>query len=168
MEEFSKMHWPSPPEDITESEMTVLKSQWELCLDSRDGHLSSLLFPVIKKGGFLNQDALDECIVELTKKLQEPHIMDHSDFILRWSTWALTIRETSRGLLQVLNFIALMFEIMLKNEDKMHDNEVAIVLPHLIEKSGHKSERHKAAFITCLRAAGSHIYICMYICIYPC
>ena len=54
----------------------------------------------------------------------------------------------------MLQFITLVFEMMTKNDDKIHENEMAICLPHLIDKSGHKSERHKAAFIACLRAAG--------------
>ncbi len=60
-------------------------------------------------------------------------------------------------MLRVLQFITSVFETMLKNDEKIHEHEMTICLPHLIDKSGHKSERHKAAFITCLRAAGEII-----------
>jgi len=56
------------------------------------------------------------------------------------------------GLLKVLQFISLLFEKLKHEKTGLHDAEITIAIPHLIEKSGHKSERHKAAFISTLRA----------------
>ena len=66
----------------------------------------------------------------------------------------------------MLQFITSVFETMLKKEEKIHEAELAIILPHLIDKSGHKSERHKAAFIACLRSAGEIVSpnkLCQYL-----
>ena len=76
--------------------MSVLKSQWDPYLHN-ESDLSSLLFPLSKKGTFLNQDSLSDAISELTKQLYGPNAMDHTDFILRWATWALSVRETASG-----------------------------------------------------------------------
>ena len=85
--------------------MNVLKSQWD-CLLYSEADLSGLLFPVTKKGAFLNQDSLSDAISELTKQLEGPNAMDHSDFILRWATWALSVRETASGkLISVFNYM---------------------------------------------------------------
>ena len=74
--------------------MTVLKTQWDPYIQN-ESELSTLLFPLNKKGAFLNQDSLSEAISELTKQLEGPHTMEHTDFILRWATWALSMRETA-------------------------------------------------------------------------
>ena len=39
----------------------------------------------------------------------------------------------------------------------MHDSELSCILPHLIDKSGHKSEKHKAAFQATLSIASTII-----------
>ena len=67
------------------------------------------------------------------------------------------MRESANGLLKLLQFISLLFEKMRVEKVPIHETEMALALPHLIEKSGHKSERHKVAFISVLKAAGEII-----------
>lgn len=75
----------------------------------------------------------------------------------RYAAYALSLRETATGLLRVLTLVTEVF-LMIKNSGvPAHEHELACILPHLIDKSGHKSERHKAAFQATLSIAASII-----------
>lgn len=118
-------------------------------------------------------------MTELTAQLETPHIMGHTDLILRYCAYILCIRETSTGkfellqllckirydclysgLLKLLQLIYDIFGLFHKASQSfglnpsnqvaavaagvaMHDSEINIILPHLIDRCGHKSDRHK-------------------------
>ena len=46
---------------------------------------------------------------------------------------------------------------MFKQDVQLHEAEVMLLLPHVIDKSGHKSERHRLAFKHALETAGEVI-----------
>ena len=152
-DEFYKHHWPVPPEEVGETELSVLRTQWEPLID-KDSEILSLLFPVSKFGP-PNQDAAVPAVAELLVQFDiSPNVMQHVDLILRWATYAMCMRETAGGLLKVLQFITSVFERIRAEKQILHESEITVVIPHLIEKSGHKSERHKVAFKAALAAAG--------------
>jgi len=152
-DEFYKTHWPQPPTEVGDAEMVALKAQWEPLIQS-DSELLSILFPVVKSGSFLNQDNLLPALNELTGQLEGPYWIQHSDFLLRWAAYALCARETSTGLLKVLQFITHIFDKIRNDKQVLHEAEMTIIIPHLVDKSGHKSERHKLAFNAALKAVG--------------
>ena len=132
--------------------MAVLRTQWEPLIS--DPELVALLFPASKFGP-PNQDAAVPAVAELTTQLERcPHILQHADFILRWAAYALCMRETAGGLLRILQFVSVLFDRFRSERLTLSEAETTIIVPHLIEKSGHKSERHKVAFKAALAAAG--------------
>lgn len=151
-EEFYKITWPQPPEDIGENEVAVLKRDWEPYLSA---DMLTLLFPQCKFGA-PSQELVSNGAGELINLLQQqPQLaLSHSDFILRWATYGLCLRETSVGLLKVIQLITAVFEAHRSNGNlTLHDSEASIVLHHLADRSGHKSERHRLAFKSALLIA---------------
>ena len=151
-EEFYKLTWPQPPEDIGENEIAVLKRDWEPYLSA---DMLTLLFPQCKFGA-PSQELVTNGAGELINLLQQQpqQALSHSDFILRWATYGLCLRETSVGLLKVIQLITAVFEAHRSNGNlTLHDSEATIVLHHLLDRSGHKSERHRMAFKSALLIA---------------
>ena len=72
--------------------------------------------------------------------------MQHSDLLVRYACHALCLRETAGGMLKVLGLVGEIFAMLKREGQMLHDSEVSCILPHLIDRAGHKSERHKAAF----------------------
>jgi hypothetical protein len=148
-EDFHRCNWPQPPEEIGESELSALRGIWEPLVAP---DLATLLFPT-NKFGPPNQDGCLSAVSELCNQLQGPTAPQHTDLLLRYACYALCLRETAGGLLKVLQLIT---EVLLSIKEQghvLHEAEISCILPHLIDKSGHKSERHKAAFKTALAAA---------------
>jgi len=150
LEDFVKLNWPQPPEEPGDNELVALKATWELVISPE---LASLLFPQ-QKFGAPNQEAIQNGIVELSNQLECPHVVLHADLVLRWCAHALCLRESVTGLLRILQFVIDFFGVMTKEGATLHDSEAAAILPFLIDKSGHKSERHKNAFKQAIVAAG--------------
>lgn len=150
LEEFFKANWPQPPEEPGENELAALKSSWEHLMSA---DLATLLFP-INKFGAPNQDACLNAMSELTSQLEGPYALSHIDFILRWCCYTLCLRESATGMLKVCELITDIFSLMRREGVTMHDAEASIIMPQLIDKCGHKSERHKAAFKQAIVAAG--------------
>ena len=75
----------------------------------------------------------------------------------RYSCYALSLRETAGGLLRVLTLVTEIMILIKNSPQPVHDSELACILPHLIDKSGHKSERHKAAFQATISIASTII-----------
>jgi len=67
--------------------------------------------------------------------------------MIKWVALALAMRESSNGLLKLLLLVATIFN-KIKNTQNMqlHEGEIICILPALIDKSGHKSDRHKLGF----------------------
>jgi hypothetical protein len=75
----------------------------------------------------------------------------------RYAAYALSLRETATGLLRILTLVTEVFLVIKNSGQPVHEHELACILPHLIDKSGHKSERHKAAFQATLSIAATII-----------
>jgi hypothetical protein len=80
-------------------------------------------------------------------------VLQHTDLMLRWCALTLCLRESSSGLMHLLLLLSKIFEKIRSSSSQLHEGEMVTLIPALIEKCGHKSERHKAAFKSLLLAA---------------
>ena len=113
-----------------------------------------MLFPSGKLTDY-NQESFIPAINELSTQLECPYFMQHTDLILRWCSIVLCLRESSTGLLRLLQLINDVFVIIQNPHNTLlHDSEISSLIPHIIDKCGHKSERHKQAFKKTLISAG--------------
>ena len=80
-------------------------------------------------------------------------IIQHSDLMIRWCALTLCLRESSSGLMHLLLLLSKIFDKVKTSNNQLHESEMNIIIPHLIERCGHKSERHKAAFKSLLFSA---------------
>ena len=145
------LQWPQPPEDPSDAELAALRTVWEPLMTA---DLAALVFP--SKGGaagkfgqLTNQDACLAAVTELTNQVsvsQASIAVQHSDLLVRYACHALCLRETAGGMLKVLGLVGEIFSMLKREGQMLHDSEVSCLLPHLIDRAGHKSERHKAAF----------------------
>lgn len=136
--------WPQPPEEPGEAEMSALKAAWEPFLAP---DFVQQLFPG-KQLGILNQDSVSSVMNDLCTQLDSPPALwlSHSDLIIRYLSCCLCLRETGPGMIKVLQALLLLFLHMKRESYQLHDAEIAFILPFLIDKSGHKSDRHKLLF----------------------
>ncbi len=150
-EEFFKQNWPQPPEDPGENEFAALKREWEPLISA---DMAQLLFPQSRFGA-PTQESMVNGAMELVSLISSHTsvALTHSDFILRWATYVLCLREAATGLLKILQLFQAVFEASKSLGLVLHDAEAGLALPHLIERCGHKSDRHKAAFKAALVAA---------------
>ena len=148
-----KLYWPPCNEDVGEAELLVLQAQWEPLLQA--SKLRDSLFPAARDGAgvLYNQDSLLPALEELSSHIQSTYFVQHLDLVLRWLAYALCVRETAAGLLKVLRVAQDVLQNVAKQGLTLQDTEAALLLPHLLERSGHKSERHRAAFKSVLEAA---------------
>jgi cytoskeleton-associated protein 5 len=165
LDDFYKQNWPQPPEDPGATEMHALKSVWEPLIAPE---LYQIVFED-NKSGLANQDSVMGAMSELmsllsgddvgaTSGLQygsavNDMVVQHTDLILRWAALALCLRESTSGLMHVLLLISKVIDKIHHINGQLHEGEISVILPALIERSGHKSERHKAAFKSVISAA---------------
>mmetsp|Transcript_14415 Transcript_14415/g.21637 ORF Transcript_14415/g.21637 Transcript_14415/m.21637 type:complete len:2162 (-) Transcript_14415:214-6699(-) len=161
LEDFYKQNWPQPPEDPGEAEMQALKSTWEPLMAPE---LFAVIFQETK--GLVNQDSVMGAMAELTSLLDEEAygatsgmpfgpgvgevVIQHTDLMLRWAALALCLRESSSGLMHILLLISKIFNKIDSVGGQLHEAEISTILPALIERSGHRSERHKKAFTSAI------------------
>lgn len=170
LEDFHKLNWPSPPADPGAVEWSTLKGQWEPLLTTE---LALLLFPESKHGPglgassasaagtgvSLSMEAVTPALPVLLSQFDCPHFKNHLDLLLRWLACSFSLRETSVGLLNLLEFTEnLLVQLAVMTPGFMlHEAECVSLLPLIIERAGHKSERHRVAFKSCLAAAAEII-----------
>ena len=174
LEDFHKLNWPSPPADPGTVEWSTLKGQWEPLLTPE---LSTLLFPESKHGPglgasssagtgvSLSMEAVTPALPVLLSQFDCPHMKNHLDLLLRWLACSFSLRETSVGLLNLLEFTEnLLVQLAVMTPGFiLHEAECVSLLPLIIERAGHKSERHRVAFKSCLAAAAeivTHSRLC--------
>lgn len=152
--------WPQPPEVPGEAEMTALKTIWKPLVTP---DLLYLLFPSSntpsKHGLSFNQDSFVPALNELTTQLECPHLTHHTEYILRWSCVVLSLKlESSSGLYKLLQFLCEVFQAISAVEtgaNILTDGEASYIIPHLIDRAGHRSERHQAMFRKAISIASS-------------
>ena len=152
--------WPQPPELPGEAEMTALKTIWKPLVTP---DLLYLLFPSSntpsKHGLSFNQDSFVPALNELTTQLECPHLTHHTEYILRWSCVLLSLKlESSSGLYKLLQFLCEIFQAISAVEtgaNILTDGEASYIIPHLIDRAGHRSERHQAMFRKAISIASS-------------
>ena len=134
--------------------MAALRSQWEPLLSA---NLYGDLFPQDKHSA-ATQDMLIPGVDALLALLNDTCgndavVLSHTDLMLRWCALGMCTRETIGGLLRILLLVATIFEKVRNSEAQLLDAEAQIIIPHLIDRSGHKNDRARAAFKHCLGAA---------------
>lgn len=152
VEEFYRNNWPMPPEDPSYNEMAALKATWEPIIEPE---LATIIFAEHRFGP-PSQDSVVPAITALMEQLERSPAalwLSHSDLMLRYLAIVLCYRETSSGMLKVLQGITTVFEMMASEGCTLHEAETACILPHVIDRCGHKSERHKQSFKQVLFAA---------------
>lgn len=119
--------------------------------------------------GLLNQDSMINSMTEMiclidgvnvgsSSKLQygsnvSDIVIHHTDLMIRWCALTLCLRESSSGLMHLLLLLSKIFDKIRTSNSQLHEAEMIVIIPHLIERCGHKSERHKAAFKSLLFSA---------------
>lgn len=157
------LSWPQPPEQPGEAELSALKAIWKPLVTP---DLLYLLFPnsssntPSKHSGLsFNQDSFVPALNELTTQLECPHLTHHTEYILRWSSVVLCLKlESSSGLYKLLQFLCEVFQAIAAVENGANiltDGEASFIMPHLIDRAGHRSERHQAMFRKAITIASS-------------
>jgi len=152
--------WPQPPELPGETELNALKSIWKPLVTP---DLLYLLFPNCntpsKQGLSFTQDSFVPAMNELSTQLECPHLTHHTEYILRWSSVVLSLKlESSSGLYKLLQFLCDVFQAISAVESGANiltDVEASYIMPHLIDKVGHRSERHQTMFRKAINIASS-------------
>lgn len=79
LDDFPRLNWPMPPEEIGDPECSALKAAWEPLLTQ---DFALLVFD--KKKLSLGQDGCVGVVADLIAQLPGPYARQHSDFLLRY------------------------------------------------------------------------------------
>jgi hypothetical protein len=151
IDEAHKLTWPQPPELVGANELNILKATWEPLLSEQ---LASSLFSMgAAKFGTPSQDAVAGGLQDLQAAItaDQAHTwVQHTDLILRYLTYCLCLRESVTGLLKILGVYISVCTALKELNAQLTETELNFLLHHLIEQSGHKSERHRSLYKQCL------------------
>lgn len=79
LDDFPRLNWPMPPEEVGDAECSALKTAWEPLITAE---FSALVFD--KKKLSLGQDGCVGVVADLIAQLQGPYARQHSDLLLRY------------------------------------------------------------------------------------
>jgi hypothetical protein len=156
-EEAQRLNWPQPPDEPSEMEIAALKVVWRPIVTP---DLAFLLFPIVRPGSPVNQDVYVPAMNELSSQLLCPYLSHHTEFLLRWICIVLCLKqESGPGLLRLLQLICDLMEALHLESGTaaLTDAEVSCILPHLIDRCGHRSEKHQALFRHAITLVGQVI-----------
>lgn len=145
-------NWPEFPEEPTsDSLLQNLKKNWFVFLP----HSSQIaLFPT---GGMRKQDCAISGVNILSKAVNfarecpsDKSVFDQLDFILKWVSFALASREHTVGLQSLLKFVKSLFSLLKMRTYQMDDNEIGIVIPHLLERGSTAKVGRNLDLLICL------------------
>jgi hypothetical protein len=145
-EEGHRPNWPQPPDEPGEMEIAALKVVWRPIVTPE---LAYLLFPIVRPGSPVNQDVYMPAMNELSTQLLCPYLAHHTEFMLRWCCIVLCLKqESGPGLLRLLQLVCDLLEALYREAgtSALTDAEVNFILPHLVDRSGHRSEKHSALY----------------------
>jgi hypothetical protein len=145
-EEGHRPNWPQPPDEPGEMEIAALKVVWRPIVTPE---LAYLLFPIVRPGSPVNQDVYMPAMNELSTQLLCPYLTHHTEFLLRWCCIVLCLKqESGPGLLRLLQLVCDLLEALYREAgtSTLTDAEVNFILPHLVDRSGHRSEKHSALY----------------------
>lgn len=151
--EQTTLSWPQPPDAPSDTEIAALKVVWRPIVTP---DLAFMLFPIVRPGSPVNQDIYVPAMNELSTQLTCPYLTHHTEFLLRWICIVLCLKhESSPGLLRLLQLVCDLFESIAAECNANNANsetasgasalteaEVMCILPHLVDRAGHKSDRH--------------------------
>jgi cytoskeleton-associated protein 5 len=139
--------WPEYPEEPQgASLLTSLKRAWSELLPG--GSLSAL-FPA--SGINKQDDALDGCeilkqVIQLDRSNNKDVLIWQVDYALKWITVVLCSRETTVGLVAVLEVVEDLLKFLIERNHKLTDSDGAVCIPFLIEKAGTAKGRFRDKF----------------------
>lgn len=143
-EEGHRLNWPQPPDAPGEMEMAALKVVWRPLVDPTLAHS---LFPLLRPGSPVNQDVYIPAMRLLTDQITCPYLTHHTEFLLRWCCIVLCAKmESLPSLFQLLELLCDILETIYREAGTaaLTDAEVSCILPHLVDRCGHRSEKHSA------------------------
>jgi hypothetical protein len=79
LDDFPRLNWPMPPEEVGDAECSALKTVWEPLITAE---FAALVFD--KKKLSLGQDGCVGVVADLIAQLQGPYARQHSDLLLRY------------------------------------------------------------------------------------
>lgn len=158
-DEIQRLNWPQPPDEPGDAEVAALKVAWRPIISP---DLAFVLFPLPRPGCPANQDMYVAAMNELSTQLTCPHLPNHTEFLFRWICIVLCLRQESNpGLLRLLQLVCDLFEALRTVYESgtatLSEAEVSLILPHMIERCGHRSDKHQTLFRYAISLLGALI-----------
>ncbi len=155
-EDFRRMRWVTPPDDARPEDMEALKITWTPMLSTGDGGALERLFPPsVGRKGFTVDPTVYLGGVEVLADVLEESLatyVDNLDLIFRWLALRLCDKENVQVLQRVLELLVRSLERLKQEEGyALRDFEAAILVPHVLEKSGQSKERFRVLFRQAMR-----------------
>ncbi len=131
-------HVPEYPEEPTGKDtFTDLKRSWAPLLPNAS---VEILFP--SSGIRVQDDACVGCellslgIEMIAESGDEDFLINQIDLIIRWFSYALCSRETTKGMQSLISFLLKLVTILRSQQYQFTDSESFALLPFLLEKAG--------------------------------
>jgi hypothetical protein len=154
-EDFRRMRWVTPPDDARPEDMEALKIAWTPMLSTGDGGALERLFPPsVGRKGFAVDPTVYVGGVEVLECVLEESLatyMENLDLIFRWLALRLCDKENVQVLHRVLELLVRSLQRLKDEGYALRDFEAAILVPHVLEKSGQGKERFRLLFRQAMR-----------------
>ncbi|GKY99911.1 hypothetical protein MPSEU_000944700 [Mayamaea pseudoterrestris] len=141
------INWPEYPEEPQgASLLTTLKRAWLPFLPTMS---AAKLFPesgVSKQDDALNGIELLKEAVALDRSSGEDVVEMQIDYIMKWTAVVLCSRETTTGMLSLLDFVEDLFMYLIERNYSLKDSDIHALVPFLVEKSGLAKGRFRDKF----------------------
>mmetsp|Transcript_363 Transcript_363/g.549 ORF Transcript_363/g.549 Transcript_363/m.549 type:complete len:1476 (+) Transcript_363:109-4536(+) len=131
-------HVPEYPEDPSGKDVfTDLKRSWAPLLP----HASvEILFPSsgirVQDDASVGCELLSRGIEMIAESGDEDLLINQIDLIVRWFSYALCVRETTKGMQSLISFLLKLVTLLRSQQYQFTDSESFALLPFLLEKAG--------------------------------
>lgn len=130
--------WPEYPEEPSSDSIQALRKSWASCISSSS---IKVLFP--QSGMRSHEDCMDGCdlisrAISYSRENGDSSFLEMLDFIFKWVTCALLLRDHTTGFRKVLSLILDLFKRLseLSSQNQITDDEAMLLLPYLLDKAG--------------------------------
>ena len=144
-------HLPEYPEEPSGKDtLNDLKRSWAPLLP----HSSvEILFPTsgirVQDDACMGCELLSRGTEMFIESGEEDILINQIDLVIRWYTYALCSRETTKGMQSLISFLLKLATLLRNSEYQFTDSESFMLLPYLLEKAGAAKVRRSQNLIIC-------------------
>lgn len=145
--------WPEYSEETSGDTIQALRKSWALCIPSPS---IEVLFS--QSGLRTHEDCINGCdliskAIAYSRDNSDSSFLDMLDFIFKWASCAVSLRDHTSGFRKLLSMILDLFKRLDELSYAISDGEALLLLPYLLDKAGVAKLQFKEEILTIFNLA---------------